>query len=123
MFTGAHETKRMTSALTPLEPYYKAGNDFLNHIVQVTGDEVWVSFVNAEPKSSQSSGCISIRRTGRKSSNKRLPARMLMATAFWGRKRVLMVEFMQQGTTIASQVYFETLKKSVAPFGVKCLEC
>jgi hypothetical protein len=32
---------------------------------------------------------------------------------FWGedRKRVLMVEFMQQGTTITSEVYCETQKK------------
>jgi hypothetical protein len=34
-----------------------------------------------------------------------------MATVFWDRKGVLMVEFMQQGTTITWQVYCETLKK------------
>jgi hypothetical protein len=28
--------------------YHKAGNEFLSHIVQVTGDETWVSFVNVE---------------------------------------------------------------------------
>jgi hypothetical protein len=44
--------------------------------------------------------------------NKRcLPARKLMATVFWDRKGVLMVEFMQQGTTIRSEVYCETLNK------------
>jgi hypothetical protein len=32
---------------------------------------------------------------------------------FWDRKGVLMVEFMQQGTTITSEVYCETLKKNV----------
>jgi transposase len=31
-----------------------------------------------------------------------------MATVFCDRKGVLMVEFMQQGTTVKSQVYFET---------------
>jgi hypothetical protein len=36
-----------------------------------------------------------------------LSARMLMTTVFWDMKGVLMVEFMQQGTTILS----ETLKK------------
>jgi hypothetical protein len=36
--------------LTFLERYHKDGNEFLNHIVQVTGDETWVSFVNVEAK-------------------------------------------------------------------------
>jgi hypothetical protein len=31
-----------------LERYHKDGDEFLNHIVQVTGDETWVSFVNFE---------------------------------------------------------------------------
>jgi hypothetical protein len=34
-----------------------------------------------------------------------------MATVFWDRNEVLMVKFMQQGSTITSQVYGETLKK------------
>jgi hypothetical protein len=42
---------------------------------------------------------------------KQMSARKLKATVFWDRKEVLMVEFMQQGTTITSQVYYETLKK------------
>jgi hypothetical protein len=40
-----------------------------------------------------------------------LPARKLMASVFWDRKGVLMVELMKQGTTITSEVYCETLKK------------
>jgi hypothetical protein len=31
-----------------LERYHKDCDEFLDHIVQVTGDETWVSFVNAE---------------------------------------------------------------------------
>jgi transposase len=34
-----------------------------------------------------------------------------MAPVFWDRKGVLIVEFMQQWTTITSEVYCETLKK------------
>jgi hypothetical protein len=34
-----------------------------------------------------------------------------MAAVFWDRKGVLLVEFMQQGTTVTSEVYCETLKK------------
>jgi hypothetical protein len=40
-------------------------------------------------------------------------ARKLMATVFWYRTGGLMVEFMQQGTTIASQDYCEILLKTV----------
>jgi hypothetical protein len=43
--------------------------------------------------------------------NKRLPERWLMVTVFWDRKGVLVVEFMQQGTTVTSEVYCKTLKK------------
>jgi hypothetical protein len=46
----------------------------------------------------------------KKSLNKRLPARNLMATVFLEKKRVFMVEFIQQ-TTITSEVYCKTLIK------------
>jgi histone-lysine N-methyltransferase SETMAR len=42
---------------------------------------------------------------------KQTSARKLTATVFWDRKGLVMVEFIQQGTTIMSQVYCETLKK------------
>jgi hypothetical protein len=48
-----------------------------------------------------------------------LSSRKLMAAAFWDRKVVLMEEFMQQGTTINSEVYCETLKNCVGPFRTK----
>jgi hypothetical protein len=40
-----------------------------------------------------------------------MSSRKLMAAVFWDKKEVLMVEFMQQGTTVTSEVYCETLKK------------
>jgi hypothetical protein len=40
-----------------------------------------------------------------------MSVRKLMAAVFWDSKGVLMVEFMQQGTTITSELYCETLKK------------
>jgi hypothetical protein len=58
-----------------------------------------------------------------KSLNKRLPARKLMATVFWERKGLLMVEFMQQGTTITPEVYCRTLKNCIGPFRTKGMEC
>jgi hypothetical protein len=53
----------------------------------------------------------------------RLPARKLVATDFWDWKGVLMVEFMQQRTTVTSQMYCETLKTCMGPFGTKGVEC
>jgi hypothetical protein len=52
MLTGMHKTQRMALALTLtfLEHYHEDGDEFLNHIVRVTGDETWVSFVNVETK-------------------------------------------------------------------------
>jgi hypothetical protein len=40
----------MALALTFLQRYHKDGDKFLNHIAGVTGDETWVSFVDAEIK-------------------------------------------------------------------------
>jgi hypothetical protein len=37
--------------------------------------------------------------------------RKLMATVFWDRKGVLMVDFTQQGITITSELYCKRLKK------------
>jgi hypothetical protein len=45
----------MTLAFEFLEQYH-IDEEFLNHIIQVIGDETWVSFVNVETKE-QSSGC------------------------------------------------------------------
>jgi hypothetical protein len=45
------------------------------------------------------------------------------AAVFWSRKRVLIVEFMQQGTTITSEVSCETLKNYVRPSRTNVVEC
>jgi hypothetical protein len=52
-----------------------------------------------------------------------LSARKLMKTVFRERKGVLMVEFMQQGTTVTTEVYYETLKNCVGPITTKDVEC
>jgi hypothetical protein len=48
-----------------------------------------------------------------------LSARKLMATVFWDRKGVLMVDFMQQETTITREGYCELLKNYVGPLRKK----
>jgi hypothetical protein len=50
MLMGAYKMQRMAPAFTFLEQYHKECDKFLNHIVRVTGDETWVSLVNAETK-------------------------------------------------------------------------
>jgi hypothetical protein len=50
MLTYVHKTQRMALTLTFLERYHKDSDEFLNHIVRVTCDEIWVSFVNVETK-------------------------------------------------------------------------
>jgi hypothetical protein len=50
MSPGAHKMCRMASALTFLEQYNKDGDEFLHHIIWVTGDETWVSFLNDETR-------------------------------------------------------------------------
>jgi hypothetical protein len=40
----------MALAFTFLKQYHKDDNEFLNHIIWVTGDKTWVSFGNTEIK-------------------------------------------------------------------------
>jgi hypothetical protein len=49
------------------ERHHKNDNEFLSHIIRIPGGETWFSFVNVETKDSQSSGCIYIHQTCRKS--------------------------------------------------------
>jgi hypothetical protein len=42
--------RRKWLRLNFLERYNTDGDEFLNHIVRVTGDETWVSFMNVETK-------------------------------------------------------------------------
>jgi hypothetical protein len=98
---GAHKTQGMPSALTKL--YHNDGNKFLNHFIQVTGDETLVSFVNVETKEQSKQWTHTFTKQAKQVQT--LSARKLMASVFWDRDEVLMVEFMQQGTTIMSEVY------------------
>jgi hypothetical protein len=49
MLTGAHKTQRMASDLWKiLERYNINGDEFLNQILRVAGDETCISLVNVE---------------------------------------------------------------------------
>jgi predicted RNA-binding protein with RPS1 domain len=60
---ASNDEKGFDSALNVLERYQKDGDEFLSHIVCVTGDEIWVSILDVEPKNSQN---IHIRQSSRK---------------------------------------------------------
>jgi hypothetical protein len=92
-----------------LERCHKDGDEFLNHIV--TDDEILFSFVNAETKEESKQWTHTHSPNKSKKFKQTLSTRKLMTTVFWDREGALMVEFMQQGTTITSELYCKTLKK------------
>jgi hypothetical protein len=60
---------------------------------------------------SESTGCTHIHQRSRKNLKKRcVPTKWLMAFVFWERKGVMMVGFMQQGTTVTPEAYCETVE-------------
>jgi hypothetical protein len=109
ILTDAPQMQKM--ALNFLEHCHKDYHEFLDHIVWVTGDKTWVSFVIVKPKSIQSNRWTHNHQTSRKNLNEHgLTERWWHLSVFLDSKRLLMVEFVQQGTTVTSEVYFETLK-------------
>jgi hypothetical protein len=108
MFMGVHKMQRMVSTLTLLEWYHKDADECLIHIV--TGGEIWVSFLNVETKE-QLKQWMHTHSPNKLKNCKHMSYRKLIAAVFWDRKGVLMVEFVQEGTTVMSEVYCETLKK------------
>jgi hypothetical protein len=78
-----------------LDRYRKDGNEILNHILRVTGDETWVPFVNVETKE-QSKQCMHTHSTEKPNKFKQTFSACQKAdgTIFWDTKGVLMVEFM-----------------------------
>lgn len=109
MLTDEHKTKRLAHALSFLERYDKEGDEFLSHIV--TGDETWVSYYTPETKR-QSSEWHHSKSPTRPRKFKREPStRKIMATVFWDRKGILLIDFLPRGTTINAERYCETLAK------------
>jgi hypothetical protein len=86
-----------------------------------TVDETWFSFVNVKAKEQSAVKAVDAHAfTKQVEKFKHLPARKLMASVSWDRTGVLMVEFVQQGTTrIMSDVYCKKLKDCVRPFRMK----
>ncbi|GFW28691.1 histone-lysine N-methyltransferase SETMAR [Trichonephila clavipes] len=108
LLTEEHKLKRMACALDFLDRYQKEGDQFLERIV--TGDETWVSHITPESKR-QSMEWRHTNSPVRVKAKRTISTRKGMATVFWDRHEVLLVEFMQQGTTINAAAYCATLTK------------
>lgn len=109
ILTEDHKKQRLAAALTFLEDYDKNGNKVIDRIV--TGDETWVKHVNSETKrQSMEWGHTNSPKKPRKCLQT-LSARKIMATVFWDSEGVILVDFLERGTTINSERYCETLRK------------
>jgi hypothetical protein len=93
---------------------HKDGDEFLDRIVGVTGEEARVSVGNGETKEQSKQG-MHTHSPNKPKKFKHTSARKVTAALFWVLKGELMVEFTQQGTSITSEVYCETHKKCVGP--------
>jgi hypothetical protein len=91
-----------------LERYLKDGDEFLNRIVQVTGDETWISFVNVETKE-QSKQWMHTQSPNKLKEFKQTSAcQNSDGSCFLGHERCADGRIMQQGTTTMLEVYYET---------------
>ncbi|GFR27778.1 HTH_48 domain-containing protein [Trichonephila clavata] len=111
MLTEEHKKKRMGFALDFLTRYAEAGDDFLDHIV--TGDETWVYQHTPESKQ-QSMQWRHSNSLKAKKSKTSISAGKNMASVFWDRRGILLLEFMPPGMTINTVAYCQTLKNSPA---------
>ncbi|UYV72546.1 hypothetical protein LAZ67_9003640 [Cordylochernes scorpioides] len=108
MLTEDHKRQRVEAAQKFLDCHKTNGEEFLDLIV--TGDETWVHYTTPETKDrskqwkhTSSPKPLNFEQT--------LSAGKLIATVFWGRKGLLLCDFMRRGTTINSDRYCETLKQ------------
>lgn len=109
MLTDSHKSFRMASALDFLDRYHKDGEDLLESIV--TGDETWVQYYTPETKR-QSQQWMHTNSPNKPTKFKQtFNNHKIMATVFWDHKGVLLLEFMQPGTTINAESYCETLRR------------
>ena len=106
--TDLHKAARMGASLTNLQRYHEEGEEFLNRIV--TGDETWVHFAQPETKRDSMTWKHFDSPPPRKF--KAVPsAKKIMATVFWDRCGVLMVDFLRHGFTVNAEQYCRTLDK------------
>ncbi|XP_049952649.1 histone-lysine N-methyltransferase SETMAR-like [Schistocerca serialis cubense] len=107
LLTEEHKKKRMGFALGFLSCYAEAGDEFLDRTV--TGDEMWVYHHTPESKQ-QSMQWRHSNSPKAKKCKTSISAKKIMASGFWDRQGILLLEFMPPGTTINAAAYCQTLK-------------
>ncbi|GBN18853.1 Histone-lysine N-methyltransferase SETMAR [Araneus ventricosus] len=108
LLTQDHKNKRFECSLNFLTHYNEEGDAMLSQIV--TGDETWVSHVMPESKQ-QSMEWRHTYSPVRVKAKQTLSQCKIMASVFWDRHDVLLVDFMQRGTTINAVAYGQTMRK------------
>lgn len=109
MLTDQHKEQRMSSGREFLNHYRQDGDYLFSHIV--TGDETWISYINPETKQKSMQWRHSTSPKPKKFKQTPYTSRKMMATVFQDEKCVLLVDFMERGTTITADVYCEMLNK------------
>jgi len=108
MLTDDNKQKRVDASREFLDQYEAEGEEFLDSIV--TGDETWCHYFIPETKEKSRQWRHSTLPTVKKF--KQTPsAGKIMATVFWDRHGVLLIDFLPRGATINADRYCETLTK------------
>ena len=107
VLTEDHQRQRIDSSRKFLQRYADENDNFLDSIV--TGDETRAFHFTPETKQQSREWRHSSLPKPRKFKTTQ-SAGKVMATVFWDRKGVLLVDFMAHGTTINTYRYCETLK-------------
>lgn len=108
MLTDAHKQKRLASAENFLHRFETQGDELFEHII--TGDETWISYTNVESKQQSMQWRHSASPKAKKFKQAR-SAKKIMATVFWDKKGILLIDFLEHGETINADKYCETLRK------------
>lgn len=108
LLTEEHQKKRMACSLDFLERYHDEGDQLLERIV--TGDETWVSHITPESKR-QSMEWRHTSSPVKVKAKQTISTRKVMATVFWDRHGVLLVDFLERRATINAETYCATLSK------------
>ena len=106
--TSDHKKNRMGAALQLLTLYNEEGEAFFDRVV--TGDETWVHYWTPETKEASKQWKTRDEPTPVKF-KEQPSAGKVMATVFWDRQGVLLVEYLADRSTLTQDTYFDTLMK------------
>lgn len=108
MLTPDHKSQRVDCSREFLHECANNAEEFLDSIV--TGDETWCYHFTPETKE-KSRQWLHTTSPRAKKFKQTQSAGKVMATVFWDRKGILLIDFLDPGTTINSDRYGESLKK------------